>query len=212
MGFPASLFDCASKRCFRGWASLIVRPIASNRFPEIAKGLLHDPRVLLLDEPSTGLDPGARLDLWRYLNLLREEAGVTVLVTTHLMEEAERCDRLAILDSGKLVALGAPDELRRSIGGECLTIESPAPEDLSRRIGERFDVRPALVGSQIRLEVDRGHDFIGQVLESFGPDISSISLGKPTLEDVFVQRTGPKFWEEATGVGGRGRGVGKEQK
>jgi ABC-2 type transport system ATP-binding protein len=163
---------------------------------EIAKGLLHDPRVLLLDEPSTGLDPGARLDLWRYLNLLREEAGVTALVTTHLMEEAERCDRLAILDSGKLVALGTPDELRRSIGGECLTIESPAPEDLSRRIAERFDVRPALVGSQIRLEVDRGHDFISQVLEAFGAEISSISLGKPTLEDVFVQRTGHKFWNQ----------------
>src|SRR4029079_9781980 len=75
---------------------------------EIAKGLLHDPRVLLLDEPSTRLDPRARLDLWQYLHLLREEAGVTVLVTTHLMEEAERCDTLGILDSGRLVALGTP--------------------------------------------------------------------------------------------------------
>jgi ABC-2 type transport system ATP-binding protein len=161
---------------------------------EIAKGLLHDPRVLLLDEPSTGLDPGARLDLWRYLSLLREEAGVTVLVTTHLMEEAERCDRLAILDSGRIVALGTPAELRTSIGGDCLTIESPAPEELARRIAERLHVRPAIVADQIRVEVGRSHEFVSQLLESFGPDISSISLGKPTLEDVFIQRTGHKFW------------------
>jgi ABC-2 type transport system ATP-binding protein len=163
---------------------------------EIAKGLLHDPRVLLLDEPSTGLDPGARLDLWRYLSLLREEAGVTVLVTTHLMEEAERCDRLAILDSGRIVALGTPAELRSSLGGDCLTIESPAPEDLARRIAERLEVRPAVVAGQIRVEVGRSREFVGQLLESFGSDISSISLGKPTLEDVFVQRTGHKFWNE----------------
>jgi ABC-2 type transport system ATP-binding protein len=162
---------------------------------EIAKGLLHDPRVLLLDEPSTGLDPGARLDLWRYLSLLREEAGVTVLVTTHLMEEAERCDRLAILDSGRIVALGTPAELRSSLGGDCLTIESPAPEDLARRIAERLEVRPAIVAGQIRVEVGTSHEFVGQLLESFGPEISSISLGKPTLEDVFIQRTGHKFWD-----------------
>jgi len=167
---------------------------------EIAKGLLHDPRVLLLDEPSTGLDPGARLDLGRYLKLLREEAGVTVLVTTHLMEEAERCDRLAILDSGQIVALGTPAELRSSIGGDCLTIESAAPEELARRIAERLQVRPAIVAGQIRVEVGRSHEFVGQLLESFGPDISSFSLGKPTLEDVFVQRTGHKFWDKQESV------------
>ena len=105
---------------------------------EIAKGLLHDPEVLLLDEPSTGLDPGARLDLWRYLQDLRLEAGVTVLVTTHLMEEADHCDRLAILDSGRLVALGTPVELRNSIGGDCLTINSAAPDELACRVAERF--------------------------------------------------------------------------
>ena len=97
---------------------------------EIAKGLLHDPPVLLLDEPSTGLDPGARLDLWRYLQQLREQSGVTVLVTTHLMEEAERCDRLAILDQGRVVALGSPEELRSSIGGDCLTIPAQGAQAL----------------------------------------------------------------------------------
>lgn len=163
---------------------------------EIAKGLLHDPRVLLLDEPSTGLDPGARLDLWRYLRLLRDEAGVTILVTTHLMEEAERCDKLAILDAGRLVAIGSPVELRDSIGGDCLTIQASAPDDLSRRISDQFEIVPRQVGTQLRIETASGHELLGRLLETFGTEISSVSLGKPTLEDVFVTRTGHKFWDE----------------
>jgi len=162
---------------------------------EIAKGLLHDPRVLLLDEPSTGLDPGARLDLWRYLHLLQEEAGVTVLVTTHLMEEAERCDALGILDSGRLVALGTPAELRSSIGGDCVTIESAAPEELARRVSERFAVPARALGGQVRIEVEQGHAFISRLMEAFGSEIPSVALGRPTLEDVFVERTGHRFWD-----------------
>jgi ABC-2 type transport system ATP-binding protein len=164
---------------------------------EIAKGLLHDPQVLLLDEPSTGLDPGARLDLWRYLRQLRDAAGVTVLVTTHLMEEAEQCDRLAILERGRLVALGSPAELRGSIGGDCLTVTAVEPAaDLARRIGERFGVSSRAVSGQVRIEVEKGHEFIGSLVEAFGPEISSVTLGKPTLEDVFIQRTGHRFWDE----------------
>jgi len=163
---------------------------------EIAKGLLHNPPLLLLDEPSTGLDPGARLDLWRYLHLLRDQAGVTVLVTTHLMEEAERCDRLAILDRGRLVALGTPDELRSSIGGDCLTIQSPDPEALAAQISGHFSVQPRLVGRQLRIEVARGHEFLSVLVEKFGPQISTVALGKPTLEDVFVERTGHRFWDD----------------
>ena len=90
---------------------------------ELAKGLLHHPSVLLLDEPTTGLDPGARRDLWQYLRNLRDEEQVTVIVTTHLMEEAERCDRLAILNEGKLVALGTPAELKHEIGGDVIVLE-----------------------------------------------------------------------------------------
>jgi ABC-2 type transport system ATP-binding protein len=174
---------------------------------EIAKGLLHDPRVLLLDEPSTGLDPGARVDLWRYLRLLQSEAGVTVLVTTHLMDEAERCDKLAILDSGRLVALGTPAELRDSIGGQCITIQSTAGEELSRRIAERFAVVPRIVGSQIRIETDSGPELLGAVAAEFMGEMSSLSLGKATLEDVFIHRTGHRFWEDQEPVAvSRGRG------
>lgn len=168
---------------------------------EIAKGLLHAPRVLLLDEPSTGLDPGARLDLWRCLTQLCDEAGVTVLVTTHLMEEGQRCDALAILDHGHLVALGTPADLQHSIGGDCLSIAALDPDSLACDIAARFDLPARVVGGQIRIETQRGHEFIGRLVETFGPRITSVSLGRPTLEDVFVQRTGHRFWNEPqTGV------------
>jgi len=155
--------------------------------------------VLLLDEPSTGLDPGARLDLWTYLERLRTEQGVAVLVTTHLMEEAERCDRLAILDRGRLAALGSPAELRSAIGGDCLTIHSPTPAELSRQIVETFGVQAQSFGQTLRLEVPRGHEFLRELVERFPTEIEAITLGKPTLEDVFVQRTGHRFWEDQEG-------------
>src|ERR1700692_395490 len=107
---------------------------------ELAKGLLHGPRVLLLDEPTTGLDPGARRDLWQYLSMLRDEEQVTVLVTTHLMEEAERCDRLAILNEGKLVALGTPAELKREIGGDVIPLDTRDAESMAERIRAIFNV------------------------------------------------------------------------
>jgi ABC-2 type transport system ATP-binding protein len=167
-----------------------------QRRVEIAKGLLHDPRILLLDEPSTGLDPGARLDLWQYLHQLQAENGVTVLVTTHLMEEAERCDRLAILDKGQLVAVGSPAALRSEIGGDCVTIHSEQPDELSRQIEGRFGVAPRLLGNVLRVEIPRGQDFLRDVADAFPAQVTSMTLGKPTLEDVFVQRTGHRFWEQ----------------
>jgi ABC-2 type transport system ATP-binding protein len=115
------------------------------------------------------------------------------------MEEAERCDRLGILDSGRLVALGTPAELRGSIGGDCLTVQSPAPAELARRIGERLQVPARAVGGQVRIETQRGHEFVSRLMEAFGPEISSVALGKPTLEDVFVERTGHRFWDEEDG-------------
>lgn len=165
-----------------------------KRRVEIAKGLLHDPEVLLLDEPTTGLDPGARHDVWRYLRELQTERGISVLVTTHLMEEAERCDRLGILDRGELVALGTAEELRASVGGDCLTIQCPAPESLANRIRERFRVPVQSVGEQLRIERANGHDLLRELVAAYPNEIKTISLGKPTLEDVFIQRTGHRFW------------------
>jgi ABC-2 type transport system ATP-binding protein len=163
---------------------------------ELAKGLLHRPAVLLLDEPTTGLDPGARRDLWQHLQILRDEERVTVIVTTHLMEEAERCDRLAILNSGRLVALGTPAELKREIGGDVILFDARDAESMAERIRERFNVDAKVMAGQVRLERENGHRFITDVIEAFPGEIESVSVSKPALEDVFIHRTGHKFWTE----------------
>ena len=163
---------------------------------ELAKGLLHHPSVLLLDEPTTGLDPGARRDLWQYLAILRDEERVTVLVTTHLMEEAERCDRLAILNEGNMVALGTPDELKHEIGGDVIVLDAKNPGSLAERIRERFQAEAQVLQGQVRLEREQGHRFITDVVEAFPGEIEAISVSKPTLDDVFIHRTGHKFWNE----------------
>ncbi len=178
-----------------------------KRRVEIAKSLLHSPRMLILDEPSTGLDVGARLDMWALFRELRG-SGTTILVTTHLMEEAERCDRLGILDKGRLVALGAPDELRATVGGDCLTIPLGADDDgdaLARQIAERFGVEPQQLGHTLRIEHPRGAELLRDVVLAFPGSIRSITLGKPTLEDVFVKLTGRRFEGEAPPVPQRRR-------
>jgi len=163
---------------------------------ELAKGLLHHPSVLLLDEPTTGLDPGARRDLWQYLAILRDEEHVTVIVTTHLMEEAERCDRLAILNQGKVVALGTPNDLKHEIGGDVILLDAKDPESLTERIRQKFNVDAQVLQGQVRLERESGHRFITDVVESFPGEIEAISVSKPTLEDVFIHRTGHRFWTD----------------
>jgi ABC-2 type transport system ATP-binding protein len=164
---------------------------------ELAKGLLHHPEVLLLDEPTTGLDPGARRDLWQYLQILRDRERVSVIVTTHLMEEAERCDRLAILSHGNLVALGTPAELKQEIGGDIILLEASEPKALlANRIRSRFGVEATVLNGQIRIEREAGHRFVPELVEAFPGEITAISVSKPTLEDVFIRRTGHRFWNE----------------
>ncbi|HEY4903354.1 MAG TPA: ABC transporter ATP-binding protein [Candidatus Sulfotelmatobacter sp.] len=164
---------------------------------ELGKGLLHHPAVLLLDEPTTGLDPGARRDLWQYLKTLRDEEQVSVLVTTHLMEEAERCDRLAILNEGNVVALGTPEELKNEIGGDIVLLDAAHDaENLARLIRARFSLDAAVLEKQVRVEIEGGHRFVTDVVEAFPGEIQAISVSKPALEDVFIRRTGHKFWSE----------------
>jgi ABC-2 type transport system ATP-binding protein len=170
-----------------------------QRRVELAKGLIHSPSVLLLDEPSTGLDPGARRDLWQYLRTLRDEESVAILVTTHLMEEAEHCDRLAILNEGKLVALGTPFDLKSQIGGDVVLFETQTPEaaqTLALRLTQRFDTQATVLGNSIRLEHNQGHRFVASVVEAFPGMIEAVSVSKPSLEDVFIRRTGHRFWNE----------------
>jgi ABC-2 type transport system ATP-binding protein len=163
---------------------------------ELAKGLLHHPSVLLLDEPTTGLDPGARRDLWQYLQILRDQERVSILVTTHLMEEAERCDRLAILNEGKLVALGTPADLKHEIGGDVIVLETHNPDTLAHGIQTRFHVDAQVLDGKVRLEREHGHRFITDVVEAFPGEVEAVSVSKPTLEDVFIHRTGHRFWTE----------------
>ena len=167
-----------------------------QRRVELAKGLMHRPSVLLLDEPTTGLDPGARRDLWLYLDELRAREKVSIIVTTHLMEEAEHCDRLAILNLGEIVALGTPAELRSQIGGDVVMLEAADPAALAQRIEERFKIATTALDGKVRLEIQDGLKFVTAVAEAMPGTIQSVSISKPTLDDVFISRTGHRFWTE----------------
>ncbi|HZR79654.1 MAG TPA: ABC transporter ATP-binding protein [Candidatus Binatia bacterium] len=165
-----------------------------KRRVDLAKGLMHEPDLVLLDEPTTGLDPGARLDLWQYLSDARAHDGLSVLVTTHLMEDAERCDRLLIIDRGRIVALGTPDELRESVGGDVIVAQSRDPQRLAEAVRERFHQVVEVVEATVRIRRARGPEFVPALFEAFPGQIQAVSVGKPTLEDVFIERTGHRLW------------------
>jgi ABC-2 type transport system ATP-binding protein len=122
---------------------------------------------------------------------------VSIIVTTHLMEEAERCDRLAILSEGQIVALGTPLELRSQIGGDVIVLEAADPSSLAARIQQKFQVPATVLENKVRMERKDGHRFITDLVEAFPGEVQSISVSKPTLEDVFIDRTGHRFWSEA---------------
>jgi len=167
-----------------------------RRRVELAKAMLSHPRLLLLDEPDTGLDPGARSDLWGQLQTLRREHRMTIVLTTHLMEQADRCDRLAVLSEGKLVALDTPADLKALIGGDVITLlADDDPQQLREEIHQRFGPwpdggEPRLLDQTIHLEKPSGTDVIPALRQAFGPRIRSITVGQPTLEDVFLHLTG----------------------
>jgi ABC-2 type transport system ATP-binding protein len=165
-----------------------------KRRVEIAKGLLHRPQVLLMDEASTGLDPGARRELWQYILELREKEGVTVLLTSHILDEADRCDRLVLLHEGRMVSEGTPAELKAKIGGDVVILQTSDPDGLSGKIATRFGVTPASADGALRVEITNGHRFITEVVEAFPGSIESVGLHKPTLEDVFLRETGAALW------------------
>lgn len=161
-----------------------------RRRVEIAKALLHQPKVLLMDEASTGLDPAARRDLSRHVENLREQEGVTILLTTHILGEADRCDRLVLLHQGQIVAQGSSAELRARIGGDVVVLETADTNSLAANIERRFGLHPVVRDGQVRVEIQNGHRFIAEVVEAFPGTVESVSLHKPTLEDVFVHETG----------------------
>lgn len=164
-----------------------------QRRVEIAKALLPEPKLLVLDEPSTGLDPGARRELWDHLEQLRRTLGTTVMLTTHLMDEAAKSDRVAVLHHGRLVALGSPDALVSEIGGDVILVASDNVERLADDIRDRFRQAAEAVDGHVRIERPQGHAFIAELVEAFPDQIEGVTYGKPTLEDVFLHHTGQRW-------------------
>ena len=169
-----------------------------KRRVELAKGMIHHPRLLLLDEPTTALDPGARTDMWDYLTRLREETGLTIVMTSHLLEEADRADRIAILHEGTIVALDTPNALRATVGGDSIMMHSDDPQTLATDVRQKFQVEAHVLDGTVRLELAEGHTWIAKLIEAFPGRIDSVTLGKPTLEDVFIAKTGHRYWQDET--------------
>lgn len=170
-----------------------------QRRAEIAKCLLIRPEVLLLDEPSTGLDPGARIDLWAALETLRAEHGVTALCTTHLMEEAARADRVGIVSNGRLVAVGTPSELTSAIGGDVISLgvsKEAGADQLAEKITARTGIPASVVDGEVRIEHGEAYALAARIAGEFPTEITSLRIAKPTLEDVFIARTGHLFSDQ----------------
>jgi ABC-2 type transport system ATP-binding protein len=166
-----------------------------QRRVEVAKGLLHHPQLMIMDEPSSGLDPGARRDLWTHLADVRQREQLTILLTTHLMDEAAQCDRVAILNRGEIVALGTPSDLAAEVGEEIVSLEARDPSGLVDRIRARFGVTAEVLDNTIRIERAGGHELVAQLFDAFPGEIQAVTVRRPSLEDVFIRKTGHRFWD-----------------
>ncbi|MGD2072654.1 MAG: ATP-binding cassette domain-containing protein [Candidatus Thorarchaeota archaeon] len=163
---------------------------------EIARGLLHQPKILFLDEPTLGLDPQTRSHIWKYINHLRDESQMTIFMTTHYMDEAENCDRIAIIDHGKIVAIDTPDNLKKRVGGDIITIRTTDDEKAEDEIGTKYHLQVRRDSKGIHLEIENSEEFIPKFISSFTTHINSINLRRPTLDDVFLKLTGHEIRDE----------------
>lgn len=157
---------------------------------EIARGLMHSPRVLFLDEPTIGLDPQTRSSIWRYLRALREREGTTIFMTTHYMDEAEFCDRIAIMDRGEIVVLDTPDALKASVGADRITLGTTDDSAAIAALHDRFGIEAALAEGAVTFHVDAGGAFVPRLFAELGVPITSVAVSRPTLDDVFLRYTG----------------------
>jgi ABC-2 type transport system ATP-binding protein len=167
---------------------------------EIARGMLHQPQVLFLDEPTIGLDPQTRKSIWTHLNELRSRKGVTIFMTTHYMDEAEYCDRIAIIDRGRIVALGTPDELKAKVGGDVVTMTSSDPDAAAREIEKLLGVIPSGDNGALRMEVSDGKKFVPRLVRELTAPVDTVTLRRPSLDDVFLKLTGRAIREEEAGT------------
>jgi ABC-2 type transport system ATP-binding protein len=157
---------------------------------EIARGLMHSPRVLFLDEPTIGLDPQTRRSIWSYIATLREAEEITIFMTTHYMDEAEFCDRIAIMDQGEIVALDAPEALKARVGADRVRIEVDDNDAAIEAIRERFGIEARVAEGAVMFAVPGGERFVPQLFADLGLPIRAVSVSRPTLDDVFMSYTG----------------------
>jgi ABC-2 type transport system ATP-binding protein len=166
---------------------------------ELARALLHGPELLLMDEPTSGLDETSFRRTWERIEELRAQRGLTVVFTTHRPEEAALCDRVVVIDQGRVVAIDTPEALRRRVSGDILTLEADEPEALCALIAERFELAATVVDGKVVLERERGHELIPRLVEGLPAGrIRSLSMHRPTLADVFVKLTGHSLRQEAS--------------
>ncbi len=157
---------------------------------EIARGLMHSPRVLFLDEPTIGLDPQTRSSIWSYIQLLKETEDITIFMTTHYMDEAEFCDRIAIMDRGEIVVLDTPGALKASVGADRVTIDTEDDDGAIRALAEHFGIDAQIAGGAVTFGVPGGAEFVPRLFAELGVPIRSVSVSRPTLDDVFMSYTG----------------------
>ena len=157
---------------------------------EIARGLMHSPRVLFLDEPTIGLDPQTRSSIWSYIRELRETEQITIFMTTHYMDEAEYCDRIAIMDQGQIVALDTPEALKATVGADRVRIETDDDEAAIEALGERFGLEAVISEGAVSFAVPGGEEFVPRLFAELGVPIRSVHVSRPTLDDVFMSFTG----------------------
>ena len=166
---------------------------------EIARGILHYPHVLFLDEPTLGLDPQTRKRIWEYIHRLRQREGITIFMTTHYMDEAEFCDRIAIIDRGHIVALGTPSELKSQVGGDVITITASDSRVAADEIGAAFGLEPVVNDGTVRVEVPDAAAFMPQLFATLTVPVTNVASRRPSLDDVFLKLTGHEIRDEAGG-------------
>jgi ABC-2 type transport system ATP-binding protein len=170
---------------------------------EIARGLLHSPQVLFLDEPTIGLDPQTRSSIWAYLAELHRTEEITVFVTTHYMDEAEHCDRIAIMNEGRIVALDTPDALKARVGADRITITTDDDEAALRSLREDLGLDPAVHEGAITVAVPDGAGFVPRLFDRLPVGIRSVTVTRPSLDDVFLAHTGTTIRDAEAGAGPR---------
>jgi len=166
---------------------------------EIARGILHYPQVLFLAEPTLGLDPQTRSKIWAYLHDLRKREGITLFMTTHYMDEAEFCDRIAVIDHGQIIAQGTPDELKARVGGDVVTITTREVVEATEEIRRAFELEPIVEGGRLRVEVPDGAAFVPRLVRELTVPLSAVTLSRPSLDDVFLKLTGRAIRDEGAG-------------